>query len=151
MVTTAIKIKIKVTRCPDCNGSKVYVGLGFFPAEPCRACRGTGVEATWSPEAPAEQRREPMADPWALPEGVAWVVTTHGEWALRTIAGPPIGSRADFWHLIDLLGRRQKDDPAPAPEPTPFAQVVRVPPMPTPAPLPRPMGWPAGLPWPGDP
>lgn len=29
--------------CPDCKGSRVYVGLGFTPAEACRRCNGTGV------------------------------------------------------------------------------------------------------------
>lgn len=30
--------KVGFTNCPDCKGTRVYVGLGFFPAEPCRTC-----------------------------------------------------------------------------------------------------------------
>jgi hypothetical protein len=59
--------------CPDCHGTRVYVGLGFFPAEPCRTCAGTGKVHDWS--APAELRPlevAPDTDPWALPpEAVA--------------------------------------------------------------------------------
>jgi len=29
-------------KCDDCNGSGVYVGIGFYPAEDCKACEGKG-------------------------------------------------------------------------------------------------------------
>lgn len=29
--------------CPDCKGARIYVGGGYYPAEPCRLCNGAGV------------------------------------------------------------------------------------------------------------
>lgn len=43
--------------CPDCKGTRIYVGIGFFSAEPCRACCGQAA---------------PVADDDALPEGMRW-------------------------------------------------------------------------------
>lgn len=31
-------------KCFDCRGSGLYVGLGFYPAETCKRCNGTGNE-----------------------------------------------------------------------------------------------------------
>ncbi|MBK6920441.1 MAG: hypothetical protein IPH07_23780 [Deltaproteobacteria bacterium] len=40
---TATATATATATCPDCRGSRVYVGLGFTPAEACRRCNGTGV------------------------------------------------------------------------------------------------------------
>lgn len=87
--------------CPDCHGTRVYVGLGFFPAEPCRTCAGTGKVHDWS--VPAPQLRSLGApievDPWALPPeavaaGLGWFTVgadadTDYPWAIeRDVMGP---------------------------------------------------------------
>lgn len=40
-------------RCPDCNGSGQYVGIGFAPAEACRLCGGKGKVTAQQAGAPA--------------------------------------------------------------------------------------------------
>lgn len=44
-------------RCPDCNGSGQYIGIGFAPAEACRLCNGAGkVAASGTSPAPVSER-----------------------------------------------------------------------------------------------
>lgn len=35
-----------VDKCPDCKGTRVYLGLGFQPPEPCRTCCGPAEDET---------------------------------------------------------------------------------------------------------
>lgn len=38
-------IDLSDLRCPDCNGTGEYVGLGIGKPEPCQTCNGKGVRA----------------------------------------------------------------------------------------------------------
>lgn len=63
-----VQVPIPPAVCPDCKGTKIYVGAAFYPTEPCRTCCGASASA-------------PVAavDDDELPEGLAWreIDTTH--------------------------------------------------------------------------
>lgn len=97
--------------CPDCRGTKVYIGLGWLPAEPCRTC-------AVSPGPDAE-----TTDDFALPEGLEWRMgagallhafyiqqpSTRNGLALYLLNDAPIGGlldRPDAEELIALLRRK---------------------------------------------
>lgn len=89
--------RVRIT-CPDCHGTRVYVGLGFFPAEPCRTCAGTGKVATAPTVTPDWFIPKSVPeDPWALPPeavaaGLRWFkdgADADYPWAIeRDVMGP---------------------------------------------------------------
>lgn len=98
--------------CPDCKGTKIYVGAAFYPAEPCRTCCG--------PSTPVAS-----LDDDELPEGLVWREydrphyfphcirdTFSGDGiAIRRLTGRDEGggaimARPDHAHLVALLRRK---------------------------------------------
>lgn len=127
--------------CPDCKGSRIYVGLGFFPAEQCARCCGKGTIRTAVPNAPMIRKLagELVLDPWALPaeaqmlglkwrKGWSWEVSNDAAaadpWAPDAIqlyeAPPGSGTLAGHFDdlspllrgvLFDLIQKRNKAEP----------------------------------------
>lgn len=85
--------KASGARCPDCNGTGVYVGLGFAPAEACRLCGGRGTMNAASPPVLASPQLG-MCTPregdvqYSFSRG-CHVVFWGGQWLPCTVTYPP--------------------------------------------------------------
>lgn len=79
-------------RCPDCKDTKVYIGLGWLPAEPCRTC-------AVSPKAAA------AADEFALPDGLRWQETIVPSFCAHYIVDSITKDVAGLWNDSRPFGK----------------------------------------------